>query len=481
MKVLLLTSEAAPLAKTGGLADVAGALPQSLQKKGIDVALCLPKYRGIDIEAEPIENLEISFAKEKYQGRVLRTFLPDTKIPLFLIEQDEFFLRDGLYNEAGKDYPDNLLRFCFFSRACLDIIRKGHYKADIIHANDWQTAMAPVYLKTIDSTDEKLSQTKSLFTIHNLAYQGSYDVSQFPMTGLDWNYFRLDGLEFYNRVNLMKGGILLSDHVSTVSPNYADEIQTPEFGCGLDGILRMRSEYLTGVLNGADYSLWSPEIDSHIPQTYDVNSVETNKPACKTALLKEFGLPSEPDVPVFGVVTRLASQKGLDLLAEAIPKLIKRGAKFVVLGTGEPHLEDAYRALSTIHPNSCGVKITYNERLSHLIQAGADLFVAPSRYEPCGLTQMYALRYGAIPIVRHTGGLADTIKDVNAYPDGNGFVFYDSSAIALQEACIRALTLYQNNHVWWSIVKRAMKQDFSWDQSAHEYIKLYLKILGASH
>ena len=480
MKILFLASEVAPLAKTGGLADVAGSLPQAMQKKGVDIALCMPKYQTIDIDAELIDTLEIDFPKATYKGRIFKSTLPDSTIPIFFIEQNQFFLRDGLYNEAGKDYPDNLLRFCFFSRACLEVIRRGHYSADIIHANDWQTAMAPVYLKSLYADVEELARVRSLFTIHNLAYQGSYEVDKFPMTGLDWNFFRLDGLEFYNRVNLMKGGILLSDHVSTVSPSYADEIQTPEFGCGLDGILRMKSEHLTGVLNGADYSQWSPEHDKYLPATYDINTVETNKSLCKKALLEEFGLPADANKPVFGVVSRLASQKGLDLLAEAVPKLIKRGAQFVILGTGEPHIEDSYRALNTIHPNACGVKISYNERISHLIQAGSDLFIVPSRYEPCGLTQMYALRFGAIPIVRHTGGLADTIKDVNSYPDGNGFVFYDPSSIALQEACIRALTLYENKHVWWSIVKRAMKQDFSWDNSAHEYIKLYLKILGSS-
>lgn len=479
MKILFVSSEIAPLAKTGGLADVAGSLPPSLADKGVDIALVMPKYRGIDGKAEPVASLEFKIGKTTRFGRVLKTTLPGSDLPLYLIECDEYFDRDGLYTESGADYPDNLERFSFFSRAALEIIRKGLFKADIVHANDWQSALVPVYLNTSEADDPVLGKVKSLYTIHNLAYQGSFDAEDFPLTGLDWTYFKLDGLEFYNRVNLMKGAVLLSDYVSTVSPTYAEEIQTPEYGCGLDGILRLRNERLFGVLNGVDYTDWSPDSDEHLPLNYDFNNVEQKKPECKSALLKEFGLPVD-DAPVFGIVSRLATQKGLDLLSAAIPPLIKRGAKFVILGTGEPHIEDSYRALSTIHTNACGVKIQYSNRLAHLVQAGADLFVMPSRYEPCGLTQMYALRYGTLPIVRHTGGLADTIKDVNAFPDGNGFVFYDASAIALQEACIRALTLYQNSHVWWSIVSRAMKLDFSWETSARDYIKLYMKLLSVS-
>ncbi len=470
----------APLAKTGGLADVAGALPQAVQSKGVETAVCMPKYQSIDIETELVDTIEIAFPKAAYKGRIVKSALPGTKTTLYLVEQDEFFERDGIYNEAGKDYPDNLLRYCFYCRASLELVKRGHFDADIIHANDWQAAMVPVYLNSLYENDEALSHLRSLFTIHNLAYQGSFEVEKFPMTGLDWDYFRLDGLEFYNRVNLMKGGILLSDHVSTVSPTYAKEIQTPEFGCGLDGILRRRGEQISGVLNGADYSQWSPEIDDLLPVKYDANTVNENKPICKQALLEKFGMPIDENKPLFGVVSRLAPQKGLDLLAEAIPKLIKRGARFVILGSGEPHLEDSYRALHTIHPNDCGVKITYSETLSHLIQAGADYFIVPSRYEPCGLTQMYALRYGTVPVVRHTGGLADTIHDVNIFADGNGVVFYDPSSIALQEACTRAITLYQQKDVWKKIVKNNMKFDFSWEHPAQEYITIYQQLLDTN-
>lgn len=480
MKILFIASEIAPFAKTGGLADVAGSLPRALVKKGLHVSLVMPRYRGVARDAEVVDRFDIQLGETSYQAEILKTVLPKTSIPVYLIARDEFFDRAGIYNENGVDYSDNLERFAFFSRAALELINRGLVEADLIHANDWQSALAPVYIRAASAQEPKLARLKSLFTIHNLAYQGSFPTDDFLKTGLDWSYFKLNGMEFYDRVNLMKGGILFSDYVSTVSPTYAEEIQTHEFGCGLDGVLRQRYDRLVGVLNGVDYSDWSPDSDTNLPVQYTIDTVETDKIECKRALLKAFNLP-EGDLskPLFGVVSRLASQKGLDLLAEAIPRLISRGARFAVLGTGEPELEEKYNTLDQIYRAECGVRLEYDNRLAHMVQAGCDLFLMPSRYEPCGLTQMYALRYGSLPIVRNTGGLADTIKDVNTFPDGNGFVFYDASSVALQEACIRALTLYQNQHVWWSIVKRAMKLDFSWEASAHEYIKLYMNVLSA--
>lgn len=478
LRVLFAASEVSPFAKTGGLADVSGSLPRVLSNHGVEIAVVMPKYRRVDVYGKPVLRLSIPIGEETYEGKVERAVLPDSNTPIYLIEQKHFFDRPTLYTERGQDYPDNLDRFVFFSRAVVEMIKHGLVKPNLVHANDWQSALAPVYIKTTHADHPNMKGIKALYTIHNLAYQGFFTKDQYPKTGLPWKYFTPEGLEFWDHLNLMKGGIQFADWISTVSSRYAEEIQTEEFGCGLEIDLRKRRDRLVGVLNGVDYSDWAPENDRWIPVRYSVDTVEDGKTQNKMHLLRAFRLPCDNlEAPVIGVVSRLATQKGLDLLAAITPQLLHQGAKLVVLGTGEPHLEDLFESLHQRFPRDCGVRILYDNQLAHLVEAGSDIFAMPSRYEPCGLNQMYSLRYGTIPVVRRTGGLSDTIKDYTQHRDGYGFVFDEPHPHALMEACMRAITLYENRHVWWALARRAMRLDFSWDRSAREYIEFYRRIM----
>ncbi len=479
MKVLIAASEIAPLAKTGGLADVIGALPVQLKKQGVEVALVMPKYRNVSLSGEVVGDLELPIEDTLMEGAIEKVLLSETDIPVFLIQQVHYYDRDELYTTGGKDYSDNLERYTFFCRAVLDIVRQGFWKPDLIHANDWQTALIPILIKTSTDLDSSLSSLKTLFTIHNLFFQGLFPAFLYSVLGIPWKHFNLSELEYYNHINLMKGGILYSDSVSTVSKQYAKEIQTEAFGCGLEGVLKEASHRLTGIINSPDYSEWSPEIDPYIPRKYTVDRVEEGKAENKRALLDEFGLPSASESrPLFGVVSRLASQKGLDLLAEIAPLLIEEGAQIIVLGMGELELEKAFKDLHRQFPNDCGVNIAYDNSIAHLIEAGSDIFLMPSRFEPCGMNQMYSLRYGTIPIVRATGGLADTVTDVGQSPQGNGFVFEKASPDELFDTCLRAMKLYRNRKAWLDLVRRAMNVEFSWERSAIEYIQLYTSILN---
>ncbi len=478
MRVLIAASEVAPLAKTGGLADVIGSLPRYLKEAGVDVSVIMPKYRWIHQESLGQGEFLIPIGKKNIWGKIERSWLPDSDIPLFFVVQNHYFGRNGLYGENGQDYPDNLERFTFFCRAILEIIKRGLESPQIIHANDWQTGLLPTYIKTIFADHPELGHLKSLYTVHNLAYQGTFPSDSLFVTGIGEEHFHMGGLEFYGQLCLMKAGIEYADFINTVSRKYADEIETEEFGCGLEGVLQRRSGQLTGILNGVDYSRWSPENDQFITKTYNIDSFETGKRANKKALLERFGLPVHNDrVPLYGVISRLASQKGLDLFAEVIPSLIDAGSQIVVLGTGESKLEETYRKLMQHYPQSCGVEIKYDNELAHLIEAGADMFVMPSRYEPCGLNQMYSLRYGTIPVVRETGGLADTVKDIKRDPNGNGFVFTNADPTELYDACMRALELYQNQPAWNQLIRKAMSMDFSWHRAAENYKLLYEEIL----
>lgn len=479
MKVLMAASEIAPFAKTGGLADVLGSLPIALKALDIDVELIMPKYKTVQTESVDLGDIRVEIEDQLVIGRYHRCYLPGTDIPVYLIEQDDYFNRDGLYSSQGTDYTDNLERFAFFCKAVMNLVENKILQPDLIHCNDWQTALIPVYIKTNYANHPTVSSIKTLFTIHNLAYQGCFPVFLYSIPGIGWEHFHLDALEFYNQINLMKGGIVFSDAVNTVSPTYAKEIQTPEFGSGLDGILRKRSDKLIGILNGVDYTEWSPDVDQYIPRQYTRNNVAECKEINKRALLEEFNLPvSSERTPLFGVVSRLAQQKGLDLLAGIIPRLVRHGVQIVVLGTGEPNLERTFQIMRNEYPKSCGVEISYDNRLAHWIEAGADFFLMPSRYEPCGLNQIYSLRYGTIPIVRAVGGLADTIFDVDEHPEGNGFVFHESTADALFDACHRAIEYYQNRDAWLTLLQRAMSYDFSWQKSALDYKATYEKIVS---
>lgn len=472
MRVLFLSSEVAPFAKTGGLADVSAALPAALARAGLEVRICMPRYGSIPhIPPSPPKREGESAVATR--SEIVETRLGD--VPVWMVDHPGYFDRPGLYGEGGQDYEDNLERFAFFCRAALGWCRKSGWKPDVIHCNDWQTALVPVYLKTGQSGAD-LDQTGTLLTIHNLAYQGVFPAEQFSATGLPRDLFNPAALEFWGKVNLLKGGLVFADLLSTVSPTYAREIQTPEFGSGLEGVLRQRAGDLYGILNGADYTVWDPWVDDLIPARYSAADL-SGKAVCKAELQREFGLTPAPDAPLLGVVSRLADQKGLDLIAACLDRIIASGAQFVLLGTGDPKYEELFRRAAAAHPGSVGVRIGFDERLAHWIEAGADVFLMPSRYEPSGLNQLYSLRYGTVPVVRRTGGLADSITD--ATPDAiergeaTGFVFEEYSVAAFWAAVERALAAYRDPEIWSKLIHAGMAADFSWDRAAAGYVELY--------
>lgn len=482
MKILLVSSELSPLVKTGGLADAAGALAQSVKQLGAEVSVAIPKYGQIELSGEPLCELTAGIGGETVRGFAERAEIPGTGIPLYLIGQPDYFNREGIYNHNGVDYADNLDRFVFFCQGVMELIRMDFSAPDLIHANDWQTALIPVYCKTTHVRIPRVRSIKTLYTIHNLGYQGLFPADEFPKTGLGWEHFHMEELEFYNRLNLMKGGITFADALNTVSPTYAGEIQTgDEFGHGLQGVLRRRSDKLSGILNGVDYNVWSPENDRHIEQRYTPETVVEGKAANKLALRRRMGLDeSEPGRPLFGVITRLAHQKGVDLIAAIAPSLVERGAQFAFLGSGDPALKLQLEALRDRFRGRFAFEDAHDESLAHGIEAGADLFLMPSRYEPCGLNQMYSLRYGTIPVVHKTGGLADTIRDADEHAGGNGFVFSPFTPSAFLDACNRALARYRQEAFWLELMRRGMRQDFSWTVSAKRYLDLYSSILKSA-
>ena len=482
MNVLIASSEINPLAKTGGLADVTGSLPLYLKQQGVLVSVVMPKYQQVQVDGEILGDIEIQIGDSHIKGRVEKSVLPNTDIPLFLICNDFYYNRAELYTEKGKDYPDNLERFTFFCKAILQMIHLGWATPDLIHANDWQTALLPVFIKTMYNRFKPFHDIKTLYTIHNLAYQGVFPQEKLPLTNIGWEHFHMEELEFYGKINLMKGGIVFADSINTVSQTYAKEIQSNEtFGCGLDGILKKNTHKLTGILNGVEYTEWSPGSDSLIACRYATDSFKNGKAQNKQALLKEFGL-KQPDSrsPLLGVVTRLDEQKGLDLLIAILPTLIHSGSQIIILGAGDPKIVKKLTELQSQFPDSFGLRIERNNQIAHLIEAGSDMFLMPSRYEPCGLNQMYSLRYGTVPVVRATGGLADTIRDIDDDPAGNGFSFQDAVPASLMETCERAITFFGKEAEWDTLVKRIMKEDFSWDRSVKEYVKLYKKTLGGN-
>lgn len=487
MHILIVSSEVAPLAKTGGLADVVGALPLALKQLGHEVAVCLPKYRVIEesgVQTETVAPLVVLIGSEAIDGQVKKTVLPGSSLPAYLICQEGYFNRAGLYDHEGRGYQDNLARFTFFCRGVIQWLERSVWTPDIIHCNDWQTALIPFLLEAEFARHPKLGRIKTLFTIHNLAYQGLFPAEQISIAGIGWKHFHIDGVEFWGQISLMKAGLMFADYISTVSRRYSEEIQTEEFGCGLDGVLRKRSDCLYGILNGVDYSTWNPASDNLLTRTYSAKTVAEGKAANKKELVNLFGLSAESLAkPLIGVVSRLAYQKGIDLLIEALPHIIADGVAVVVLGTGEPNLEEALSQLAEKFEGSLGVKIKYDDPLAHLIQGGADMFLMPSRYEPCGLGQLYSLKYGTIPVVHTTGGLADTIIDVDGDPRGNGFAFEESSPDALVGAVKRASAAFRQPDRWNLLIQRAMAQDYSWSTSARAYEKLYHQILnaGATH
>ncbi len=478
MRILFASSEVAPFAKTGGLADVAGALPKALHALGHDVRVVLPKYRMVDAARHGLRlllpRLPVPIAGTVENAAIWEGSLGP--VPVYFLQQDEYYDRDGLYQIEGRDHPDNDERFAFFSRALLEMGPALDFAPDIFHCNDWQTALVPVYLRTVLQNGPALAGRGVLFTVHNLGYQGLFRPAALAAANLGADLFTPFGLEFFGKVNYLKAGLVFSDVITTVSRKYSQEVQTEEFGCGLDGVLRTRKNDLYGILNGIDYDEWHPAKDAFLTARYSVGDLE-GKAACKQDLQQRFGLPVRADVPLLAVISRLATQKGIDLIAEALDQLFALDTQLVLLGTGEPALHRAFEAAKARYPSQLGLTLGFDVRLSHQIEAGSDIFLMPSRYEPCGLNQMYSLAYGTVPVVRATGGLDDTIEPFDpATGRGTGFKFTAASPAALVASVREAVGLYRQPERWRRLVQNGMRADFSWERSARAYVELYQAI-----
>jgi starch synthase len=472
MKILFAASEATPFAKTGGLAEVVSSLPRALVELGHDVAVVLPRYHGAKAGAAVESSLTITLGQQVRFPSVLDGGLIGG-VRYYLVDDPELFDRDGLYGYRGADYHDNPERFALLSKTAIEIAKRI-YRPDVLHCHDWQTALVPVLLRTVHWRDAHFRGVPSVFTIHNMGYQGMFAREVLARVGLPEALWHVSALEFFGAVNFMKGGLLYADYLTTVSRRYAQEIMTAEYGHGLEGVVRSRAGRLTGFLNGVDYAEWSPETDRHIAAHYSAANL-AGKKKCKKALLEEFGLPAEDlKTPVAGIVSRFADQKGFDLIAQVAYEFLKEKMRLVVLGTGEAKYEEFFRAMAAYAPQQVGVKIKYDHVLAHRVEAGADLFLMPSRYEPCGLNQIYSLRYGTIPVVRATGGLDDTVEHFDAATGrGTGFKFEHYSGDGLLWALRQALSAYGQPKAWERLVQNAMAQDFSWKKSALEYARLY--------
>ncbi len=479
LSILMIASEAHPYAKTGGLAEVAAALPDALGRLGHRVTLVLPRYRGVDISGSRSQLAVVPVGPQAQRvGFHAREERPGVTV-VFVDVPDLFDRAGGLYNVDGVDYPDNGWRFAVFCRAALEYARLRGERPSIIHAHDWQTGLVPVYQKMHFSPDPTIGGVPAIFTIHNLAFQGIFPTALLPALGFGPELLDIQALEYWGRISYLKGGINFSERLTTVSPTYAREILTPEFGFGFDGVLRRRADALTGILNGIDVERWNPEADDFIGTAYSRSDL-AGKATARRVLLETAGLRDTPvGRPVIGLISRLTDQKGFDLIARAVEDLMAFDAAWIMLGSGERHYEDMWRGLATRFPQRVSATIGFDERLAHRIEAGSDLFLMPSRYEPCGLNQMYSLRYGTPPIVRATGGLADTVKDVTE-PGGNGFKFSGYSPADLVAAVRRALELFRNAGKWKEILQNGMNLDFSWDASAREYVKVYEGAVAAA-
>ena len=480
LKILFVSSEVAPLSKTGGLADVSGSLPKAIKSLGHDVRVVTPFYKvtkkAVKSTKKLINRLTVPVSDQDVKASVEMTQL-DGNVPVYLIKKDSYFNRDELYTTRQGDYKDNAERFVFFSRAVLEMLKHIDFKPDIIHCNDWQTGLIPTYLKVLFRSQNGFQDIKSIFTIHNLGYQGIFWALDMHLTNLPWDIFSLDGIEFYGNISFLKAGLVYADALTTVSKGYSKEIQTQEYGLGMDGILQKRQKDLFGIVNGADYDHWSPENDPYIVAPYDKTNLE-NKAKCKLDLLQEFGLKAKPMTPIIGMISRLADQKGFDILAESINELMKMDLIFILLGTGDQKYQELFINIGDKYPKKTAIRIAFDNALAHKIEAGSDMYLMPSKYEPCGLNQIYSLRYGTIPIVRATGGLDDTITDIHADPRrGNGFKFSEYTSKALISTVKRALGYYAHKEAWAQLVWKAMAIEFSWEKSAREYVKLYQEAL----
>jgi starch synthase len=453
LKVLCCASEVAPFEKTGGLADVTGSLPKALAGMGVETLILMPKYRNVP------------FTEKKVAPGVTARF----------IGNEEYFNRAGLYGNDRGDYPDNLQRFSFFCREALETARAAGFRPDIVHAHDWQAALLPVLLKT--GTDDFFRDTRSVLTVHNIAYQGQFPHKQYGVLGMDPSLFAIDGFEFYGKINLLKAGLLYADAVTTVSPTYAKEIRTVDYGFGLEGVVKKRAGAVHGILNGIDTSMWDPSTDKRIAARYSAED-PSGKKVCKAELQRSLGLEVREDVPLFAMVTRLAEQKGLDIVSGAADKLLSRGVQFVLLGEGDAVYHTTFANIGKRHPKNARILLGFDSQRAHAVYAGADVFLMPSYFEPCGLGQMISMRYGTVPLVRNVGGLADTVKDLDADPkSGNGFAFDQHSPEKLLETAARAEKLFADKTRLEKVRKRMMKLDFSWDASAKRYLELYKELV----
>jgi len=480
MKIAFVSSEAIPYAKTGGLADVAGSLPKELEKLGCEVKLFIPKYSTIDEVKHGlrynggVDEISIRINGQLRFAHLHQANLPGSNVEVNFIDCPYYFHRNHLYtNDSDEDE-----RFILFSKAVIEIVQRMSWVPDVIHCNDWQTGLLPLFLKDNYNWDRMFDKTSTLFTIHNIGYQGRFSKSTLFKAELSGELFFPDGpIEFKDSVSFMKTGIVFADLISTVSNKYSHEILTPEYGAGLEKTLRTRKPDLYGILNGADYSVWNPETDTNIPYNYSINDL-TGKLKNKKYLLEEFKMPFNEKISLIGIISRMVAQKGFDIFAEAINELMTLNAQWIILGSGEDHYELMFRSLANELPNKVGVSTGYNNKLSHLIEAGADMFLMPSRYEPCGLNQIYSLKYGTVPIVRKTGGLADTVHDwdeLHSYKldTGTGFTFNDHSGYALFKSVERAVNCFSVKRAWKKIQSNGMKKDYSWKHSAEQYIELY--------
>jgi starch synthase len=473
VRILFVASEGLPFSKTGGLADIVEALPRALVAQGQEVAVALPRYHGTKTTAVVMPSLTIPMGGTRLRFPAIADGAVLHGVRYFFVEDAPYFDRDGLYGGATGDYPDNAERYSEFCRAAIEIA-KHIWPTDVFHCHDWQTALVPVLLRTSYGDDPLVKDLPVVFTIHNMGYHGQFTRDVLGRAGIPQALFHPGSLEFFGTVNLLKGGLVYSDYLTTVSRRYAQEIQTPEFGHGLDGVARSRSDRLVGILNGVDYGAWDPEKDKLIAVRYSAKDL-SGKQVCKQDLLEAFGLsPEHLGRPLIGIVSRFADQKGFDLIAEKAHELMREDLVLVVLGTGDRKYEDLFRALAAAYPGRVGVKIAYDNTLAHMVEAGADMFLMPSRYEPSGLNQMYSLKYGTVPIVRATGGLDDSIEPFDLeHGTGTGFKFKEYSGEALLYAVRQALHHYMDERIWKRIQLNGMAKDFSWKRPATEYTKLY--------
>lgn len=469
----MVASEAHPFAKTGGLAEVASALPAALGRLGHRVTLVLPRYRGTVPDALPTRASELEVGSHTFDVSFVEHQL-DENVTAVLVDVPSLFDRAGLYSQDGTDYPDNALRFAVLSRAALEYARQESERYDVIHAHDWQAGLVPVYQKMLLSNDPVIGGIPAVFTIHNLAFQGVFGRDTVSQLGFGWEVFNPEGLEYWGNISFLKGGVNFSERITTVSPTYAREILTPELGFGFEGVMRRRAADLVGILNGIDTARWNPGADPFVASSYTADDLAGKREA-KRALLQEVGLEADEAAmsrPLIGLISRLTDQKGFDLIGTSAGELMALDASWVMLGSGERHYEDLWRTMASRHPDRVSATIGFDERLAHMIEAGADMFLMPSRFEPCGLNQLYSLRYGTVPIVRAIGGLEDTVVDADA-PDGNGIKFAEYSRGALVAAVKRALELYADRPRWTTLQRSGMATDPSWDVSAREYVKVY--------